>query len=242
MDEVTATEEKLAAELANPLAPITTLNTNFRLEFNNGPDEDTNYQVRIQPSFFKPFADSSALLVRTIIPYRVTNWPTEDSGLTDITIVPYYVPDVTKETFLGFGGALIVPTATEDALGSKKWSAGPAMILARTGQPVTWGALAQHIWSFAGDEDRSNVSVTTLQPFLTYLLGGGWSLTLTSETTYNWKEDSDEWTVPVLLSLAKVVNFGDRYVNIGMAYVNYVDKPDYIQDWEMRLVATYVFQ
>ncbi|MCU0576610.1 MAG: hypothetical protein MUD15_07285, partial [Desulfobacterota bacterium] len=215
-DQEEPTAEKVAAELANPLAPVTTLNANFRAEFNNGPDDDTNYQVRLQPSFFKPFTDKSALLVRTIIPFRSTNWPTNDTGLGDITIAPYYVPDITKAVFFGLGGALIMPTATEDALGTKKWSTGPAMIFAKTGQPVTWGALAQHIWSFAGDSERGNVSVSTLQPFCTYLLGGGWSSTLTSETNYNWKADSDEWTVPVLLSLAKVVKLGEKYVNIGV--------------------------
>ncbi len=115
------TVEEVAAELANPLAPVTTLAGNVRAEMGNGPEDDTNYQLRLQPSFFKPFADKSALLVRTILPLRSNNWPTRDDGLGDISIIPYYVPDTTSTTFVGYGGALILPTATEDALGSGKY-------------------------------------------------------------------------------------------------------------------------
>ncbi|MCK7494505.1 MAG: hypothetical protein MZW92_27560 [Comamonadaceae bacterium] len=32
----------------------------------------------------------------------------------------------------------------------------------------TYGLLFNHIWSFAGDDDRADVSATFLQPFLSY--------------------------------------------------------------------------
>jgi len=237
------TVEEVAAELANPLAPITTLSGQLRAEIGNGPDEETNYQLRLQPSFFKPFEDKSALLVRTILPLRSNRWPTTDDGLGDISIVPYYVPDITSTTFVGYGGALVLPTATEDALGSGKWAAGPAAIVAKTGKPITWGGLVQHVWSFAGDSDRGDVSVTTLQPFLTYLLSDGWAATVTSEMTYNWEATSgDEWTVPLAFAIAKVVRFGGEFVNLGLAYVNYVERPDYASKSEIRLSATYVLR
>ena len=35
-----------------------------------------------------------------------------------------------------------------------------------TGRPVDFGALANHIWSFAGDDDRNDINATYLQPFL----------------------------------------------------------------------------
>ena len=237
------TVEEVAAELANPLAPITTLAANVRVEMGNGPDDDTNYQLRLQPSFFKPFADKSALLVRTILPLRSINWPTSDHGLGDITIVPYYVPDVTSSTFVGYGGALILPTATEDVLGIGKWAAGPAAIVAKTGKPITWGGLVQHVWSFAGDDDRADVSVTTVQPFFTYLLHDGWAATVTSESTYNWEASVDnEWTVPLALSITKVMQFGGEFVSLGLAYVNYLEHPDFMTESEFRFSVTYVLR
>ena len=234
--------EKVAADLANPLASITSLGGQFRTEFGNGPDDDVNYQLRLQPSFFKPISDRSAFLMRTIAPLQFKNWPTNDSGLGDITLVPYYVPDMTKKTFVGYGAAIGLPTATEAALGSGKWTAGPAMVVARTGNPITYGGLVQHIWSFAGNSNRNSVSVTTLQPFFTYLLGGGWAASLNVEASYNWNTSADNWTVPLAASMSKVVNIGGKHVNFGVAAVGYVEKPDFAPDWELRVNVTYVIR
>ncbi|MEW6445897.1 MAG: hypothetical protein ACOZAQ_01250 [Pseudomonadota bacterium] len=240
--EMKSEEEKVAADLANPLAPVTTMTGQFRAEFGSGPDDDVNFQLRLQPSFFKPFSDRSAFLLRTIVPVQFKNWPTDGTGLGDITLVPYYVPDIMKETFLGYGATIGIPCATEDALGSGKWTAGPAMIMARTGNPITYGGLIQHIWSYAGDNESDDVSVTTLQPFFTYLLGGGWAASLNVEASYNWNADADKWTIPLAASMSKVVNIGGKYLNIGVAVVTYADKPDYAPDWELRANVTYVFR
>jgi hypothetical protein len=65
---------------------------------------------------------------------------------------------------------------------------------------------ANHIWSVAGDDDREDVSQTSLQPILTRSLPNSWSMTFSSETTYNWRADSgNAWTVPLGISVAKVV-------------------------------------
>ena len=42
--------------------------------------------------------------------------------------------------------------------------------------PGKWviGALANNLWSFAGDSDRENVNLMTVQPFVNYNFGKGW--------------------------------------------------------------------
>ena len=39
--------------------------------------------------------------------------------------------------------------------------------------PGKWviGALANNLWSFAGDSDRDNVNLMTVQPFVNYNIG-----------------------------------------------------------------------
>jgi hypothetical protein len=237
------TDAEVAAELANPLAPVTTFVVQARAEFDNGPGGDTNYQLRLQPSYFQPLGGKSALLVRSIVPLRKLNWPTDDSGLGDISLVPYYVPDITSSTFVGYGAALILPTASDKTLGGGKWSAGPAVLFAQTGQPLTWGGLVQQVWSFAGDGQRANVSVATIQPFVTYLLGGGWAVSLNSESSYNWNGAAGQrWLVPATLGVSKVVQFDGKFINLALAGVYNVERPTFAPRQELRFNATYVFK
>lgn len=234
------TAEEVAADLANPLAPITTLFVQHRSEFGVGPDDDRNQQVRLSPSFFQAREDGSAFLLRSILPFPIREWPVEESGIGDLSLIPYYVPDIQRSVFVGYGLALGIPTASEDSLGSGRWTAGPALLVAKTGDPLTYGGLVQHVESFAGDEDRADVRVTTVQPFATYLLGDGWSTSVLSEPTYDWERE--DWTIPVNLGVSRVVEIGGRFFNIGVTTVHYLDGPDFAPDWELRLNLTYVFR
>lgn len=164
-------------------------------------------------------------------------------GLGDLTLVPYYVPDTTGSAIVGWGAAINLPTATNDALGAGRWSAGPAVLFARTGSPLTWGGLAQHVRFFAGDDTRSRVNVTTVQPFASRLLGDGWSTGLNVEASYNWELPADSrWTVPVAVALSRVVPLGGSYVNLGAAAVGYVERPSFAPSWELRLTVQYVIR
>ena len=81
---------------------------------------------------------------------------------------------------------------------SEKWSAGPAIVV--LAKPGNWlvGALVQHSWSFAGDNDDNNVNLTSFQYFVNYNFASGWYLTSTPTNSANWSEkSSDRYTAPV---------------------------------------------
>ena len=88
----------------------------------------------------------------------------------------------------------LLPTATDDLLGSGKWGAGPTGVALKQSGPWTVGILANHIWSFAGDDDRADVNSTFLQPFVSYTTKDAWTFSLNTESTYNW--EASEWSVP----------------------------------------------
>jgi hypothetical protein len=97
---------------------------------------------------------------------------------------------------------LVAPTASDDVLGSGKWQAGPAVAVVA---PQKWGlaaALVQHQQSFAGDEDRPDVSLLTVQPILTYNLPQGWYLR--SSGIWNFDFVNDNYFIPVGLGAGKV--------------------------------------
>ena len=54
----------------------------------------------------------------------------------------------------GVGPVFLIPTATDDTLGSDKWGAGAsAVLLAMPGHWVI-GSLFSNVWSFAGSGDQ----------------------------------------------------------------------------------------
>ena len=116
-----------------------------------------------------------------------------------------------SDSIWGIGPVLLLPTATNDVLGTKKWGAGPtAVVLKQTG-PWTYGMLANHIWSFAGDSDRGDVNATFLQPFLSYTTKQAWTYSLNTGSTRNWEAYEDEWTVPLNVQATKVLKIGGSW-------------------------------
>jgi hypothetical protein len=61
--------------------------------------------------------------------------------------------------------------------------------------PWTYGLLFNHIWSFAGNEHRTYVSSTFLQPFIAYATKMKTTLSLNTKSTYDWH--NDQWSVPI---------------------------------------------
>jgi len=79
------------------------------------------------------------------------------SGLRDTTEGHYFSPSRTFNGFtLGAGPIFLLPTATDELLGAGKWGGGPTGVLAWQGSGWTVGILANHIWSFGGDADRTD--------------------------------------------------------------------------------------
>lgn len=89
--------------------------------------------------------------------------------------------------------------------------------------PWTYGALANHLWSFAGEDSRSDISNTFLQPFLAFNTPSAITYTINTESTYNWKES--RWTIPVYVGIAKVSRIGNQTVQWGGGVRYYFDSP-----------------
>jgi hypothetical protein len=107
-----------------------------------------------------------------------------------------------------------------------KWLAGPGFVTFLGAKPlrITTGFLLFNIWSFAGDENRSDVNAMTLQPLLNYNLPKGWYLTTSPLMTANWKAANDNrWTVPVGGGVGRIFEAGHQALNARLsAYYNVV--------------------
>jgi hypothetical protein len=139
----------------------------------------------------------------------------------------------------GVGPVFFLPTATDDQLGSERWGAGPTAVLLRQESGWTYGVLANHIWSFAGDDDREDVNATFFQPFISYTFPTATTITLNTEATYDW--NASELTLPINLQVSQLLRLGKQPVQIGLGGRYYADGPDNGPEWGVRFVFTLLF-
>jgi hypothetical protein len=166
-----------------------------------------------------------------------------ETGLGDIQFTTFLSPAKPGRLIWGVGPVLRFPTASDELLGSEKWSAGPSAVLLTMDGPWVYGVLAQNVWSFSGDSDRADVNEMLLNPFVNYNLPNGWYLNSAPNIIANWEADDsdDRWTVPVGGGIGKVTKIGKLPVNIRLgAYWNAI-RPDNGADWGAQLQLTFLF-
>lgn len=238
------TAQEVAEALADPSATINYFNLSYRAYQDVGPFDDMNNEFRLNMAGFFRFGEGGkvTILYRAFLPFYITEFPFDDSGIGDGLLSAYWVPGK-GHLVVGPGAALIVPTASEDYFGTGKWSAGPTLVGAyKVPGKCTIGGLVTHVWSFAGDEDRGDVSLTTILPAATVFVNRkGTSVALGSETTYNWELDEDNWTVPLTLGVNQILPpFGKFFVGVGLAGSVYLEKSEFAQEWDFRVIASIV--
>ena len=129
------------------------------------------------------------------------------TGLGDLTLMDIFVfPG--KEVSLGVGPLVVLPTATDDALGAGKWQAGAVCMAVA---PQKWGLLAGLVTyqaSFAGDDNRDDVSLATVQPIVNINLSDGFYLRSTAILDFDL--ETGEYTIPVGFGIGKVIQVNDK--------------------------------
>jgi hypothetical protein len=232
-----AASESLAEEAQNPIANLISLPFQNNTTLGLGPNRDRVLNVlNIQPVV--PFALSKDLnlVTRTILP--VVSQPALDgsqrNGLGDLNPSFFFVPKPKGSWTLGVGPTVLLPTATDESLGSGQWGAGPAGVAVYTKGAWVAGALVNQIWSFAGDRDRAPVSAFLVQPFLNYNLPGGWYLVSSPVITANWQRATDQWIVPVGGGFGRVFRVGRQPMNASLQAYGNVIKPDGFGDVTVR--------
>ena len=216
---------KLAQQLSNPIASLISIPIQMNFDDDIGLDDNgSKITANIQPVIPFELNDDWNLITRTIAPlvYQDDIIPGQgsQSGLGDINSSLFFSPKKPTESGViwGVGPVIVLPTATDDKIGSEKWSAGPAVVALTVRGPWTVGGLANHVWSIAGDDDRDDISNTFIQPFAAYTWPSAWTASLQSESNYNW--ETEKWSVPVNLALSKLVMFGKLPISLqgGVGY------------------------
>ncbi len=244
---------ELAKKLSNPISSLISMPIKLDWDSDIGAADVNRSTYFIQPVIPIGLNDKWNIISRTIVPFHIdaessVAGVSDTTGMGDILQSFFFSPKAPTAGGLiwGVGPLLSVPTGS-DGLTSDKFSMGPTAILLKQDGPWTIGFLGSQLWSVSGDDDVSDVSSTFLQPFASYTTKTHTTFGLNTESSYNGKaDDGEEWTVPINLTVAQLMEFGKQPVQFQLGYRNYVSSPDDAQgdevmDWGLRFQVTFLF-
>lgn len=238
--------DELAKKLSNPVAALVSVPLQFNGDFNYGSEDGTRVNLNIQPVIPTSISEDWNVITRVIIPITSQNDLFGNSGhqfgLGDTTPSFFFSPKAPTASgwIWGVGPVFLLPTATNDLLGSGKYGIGPtAVVLKQTASGWTYGALVNQIWSVGGLSSRADVSSMFLQPFVAKALGKGRTITFNFESTYDW--ETKQWSVPFNAQYSQVMKWGDQLVSLSGGVRYWAETPGQGPDWGVRVVLTLLF-
>jgi|LGVF01.1.fsa_nt_gb hypothetical protein len=244
-------EEDPSKKIFHPINAFITVP--FKATFDRGASNGSGTILNIMP-FIPATVGDWNLFNRAIIPVANVdgaivgpNNPSPEqggaaSGLGDINYALLLSPVKYDKFIWGVGPAIALPSASDDQLGSGKWSTGmAAMVLKDFG----WGNVllrGSQIWSFAGDTERKNVNKMVIEPIITYNIGDGWHLYTDPIISANWKAERDNrWIVPLGGGFGRTFKVGKQTLLSRLeAYYN-IERPEGAPDYSISFTLQFVF-
>lgn len=234
-------DDSLALELQNPLAKLVVLPVNFDFDYGIEPHDGSRNTFQFEPvlplSIGKKW-DLVERLVATIVTQSdVIIEGENETALRDISLGSFFSPKIEGLT-IGFGPLITFPTATNELLGSEKWSLGPSFLILKQANKTTLGLLVSQSWSIAGNSDRADVSSALLQPFFAQNFKKAYSFLMASEISQDWEGDFTNGTFMV---------FGQKLLNFGKLPIQFAAGPRIpfgngnTTEWGFRIRLNMVF-
>jgi hypothetical protein len=237
---------ELAKKLSNPVANLISVPIQYTWTTGIGPAESDQNRIIVQPVTPVSINNDWNLIIRTIMPLYIDQQsPTiggqDVSGTGDILQSFFFSPKaLTKNGWVwAVGPVFNYATASNNAIGSGKWSAGPTALALKQANGTSYGLLANQLWSFAGSDNQADVSAMFLQPFLSHTTKKYTTYGINTQSTYNW--ETDEWSVPVFLTVSQLVKIKNKPVSFTLGYFNYVTAPEFGPDWGMQFTVTLLY-
>lgn len=244
---------ELNKQLTNPISSLWSIafqQNNYMLDMGAGKPDHWNSNLNFQPVLPIALTENWNLITRPVmtlfnsVAHPKTYSPLETERTTafgDTVLMELLSPSpkLAGNWLLGLGPTFIFPTASSKYTGQGKWQVGPAVIVGYLSEKWIVGALFQNWQSFGGSGDR-RINQMNLQPIAAYFLPNGWSIGYSGNILANWKADKagDVWTIPLGLSVSKVVKLGQLPVRFALAGQYMVHHPDVGgQKWNIQLMV-----
>lgn len=227
--------DEAAKELANPNTALASLTFKLQHRIFEGDlpnaDDQNGTTLLFQPALPFPLDNGDKIIFRPAIPI-ITDQPVFDlthmdfdgeSGIGDIAFDLAYAKTSEDGILTAYGVIASLPTASDDSLGTDRYTLGPEFLIGKITNKYVIGAFPNHQWDIGGSGDV-DINLTTVQLFGTYLPEGGWNVG--SSPIISYDHISEEWTVPINFQFGKTVIAGGRPWKLGMEFNYYVEQPD----------------
>jgi hypothetical protein len=237
--------EDLAKKLSNPVAALISIPFQNNMDLGIGQNNGSKNTLNFQPVSPITLSSKLNLITRFIIPivsqHNITGEGTTQNGLADAVVSAWFSPAEPKNGVLwGVGPVFLVPIATNDLLGTKRFGVGPTALILKQSNGWTVGGLVNQIWSVAGNTDRSDVSQMFIQPFMSFNWKSGAGLGLNAEITQNWTSSSTSAFInPTVTAVTKL---GTQIVSLAIGpRIPVVAPSGGMADFGVRAAVTFVF-
>jgi hypothetical protein len=199
--------------------------------------------LRIAPLYSFTLTDNWKLVNLTVFSLAdapgLPSFPSEpgarkEAGISDLLHTSFFTPNRSGNVVWGIGPVLSIPTATDAALGSEKWAAGPAVRFAYRTEKWNLGFIAAQRWSIAGTRSRADVNQLLIRGAIRRQLPNDWYLVSAPIITANWDRADQHWLVPVGGGIGRTFKIkGYPWAWSVQGYYNAI-KADVDPDWIAR--------
>lgn len=160
-------------------------------------------------------ANGDQLALRIDLPFVANDFVTRDNpegendiGFGDVLMQALYIHPVNRDEAFGIGSQLIVPTAGEIGFGGGKWRMVPLAGYRWAINSISPGSFvapsARWDFSFAGDDDRENVSNIQFGPTLNIALKDAAFITIYPSTEIRYDFIKDSFFLPFNAAVGKL--------------------------------------
>ena len=239
-------EEKAAKKLTSPFSSIKSLPIQFNYHRSLGFEDDgEKWTANLQPIVPFELNNDWKLITHTTIPLvsqaKIFPGAGTQNGIGDIILNAWATPTLrSKDGWkLGAGPVFFIPSGSE--VSTNKWGIGPSAIAIKRQGSWTYGGYGNHIWSVGGsDKIVDRINTTYLQPFVSYVTLEAYTVSILSESTYNWK--NDQLSIPVFGMVSKMTKIGNQLILLGGGVSYWAKSVDNgPEGWGARLLVTFVF-
>lgn len=205
-----AIDDETLKRANDPLANVKAFNIQdyYASRLYGRPDAQMN---QLLPRYAQPFGN---FLFRATMPIITSSVADQEpvTGFGDLNLFAIYCLPARNGNKFGIGPNLTIPTGTNN-LGQGKWQTGiSALAFFARSRIIQIGSLLQWQTSFAGDEDRPDVSLLIPQLFCFWQIGGGTYLRSTGILSFDLT--NGHYNIPVGLGIGKVIPAGKVVFNI----------------------------